>query len=161
MQKTWIRAVTTIMTVLIMCMIFLFSTEQAERSDATSGVFSRWILRITRPDFDRLPEEEQIVLYNEVQTVVRKTAHFTEFMMLGCSMAMCLESWFGGRNGKIRFLAIPGGAAYAMLDEWHQTLVDGRAGQWRDVGLDTAGVICGVLIAGWIIRRVKSRIKQE
>ena len=40
-------------------------------------------------------------------------------------------------------------AAYAVTDELHQTLVDGRIGTWHDVLIDTAGA----LAAAWLIRR--------
>ena len=127
MQKTWIRIVTTALTLTMMGLIFFFSTEGAVESDATSGILSRSILKVIRPDFEQLPEEERINLYNQVQTVVRKTAHFTEFMLLGLFLRCCLESWFGPGVPALGPIALGGGAAYAALDEWHHTLVDGRA----------------------------------
>ena len=161
MQKTWIRILTTGMTLLMMGLIFFFSTEQAEQSDATSGIISRQILQVIQPDFDELPEEKQTQLYNQVQTVVRKTAHFTEFLLLGFFLRLCLESWFGSGHRYFCPAAFGGGAAYAMLDEWHQTLVDGRAGQWRDVVIDSAGVLTGVLAAWWLIGRMTKRKKTD
>ena len=160
MQKTWIRIVNTVLTLTMMGLIFFFSTEGAVESDATSGILSRSILKVIRPDFEQLPEEERINLYNQVQTVVRKTAHFTEFMLLGLFLRCCLESWFGPGVPALGPIALGGGAAYAALDEWHQTLVDGRAGQWRDVGIDSAGVLVGVLLAALLIRRVANRQKK-
>ncbi len=151
MQKTWIRILTTVMTVLVMTMIFFFSTEQAEKSDATSGFFSLWVLRVKHPGFDSLPEPERTELYNHVQTVIRKIAHFTEFMMLGFSSRLCLESWFGNRRKHLGSAAWLVSTAYAGLDEWHQTLVDGRSGQWTDVMIDSSGVLAGVLIASWML----------
>lgn len=160
-QKTWIRVLTTVITVSIMAMIFFFSTEQAEQSDATSGFFSLWVLRLTHPGFESLPEEERVELYNRMQTVIRKIAHFTEFALLGFSIRLCLESWFGGRRKCLGAAACIGGAAYAGLDEWHQTLVDGRSGQWADVGIDTSGVLTGVLIATWILNRYIRKKKTD
>ena len=89
MQKTWIRIVTTALTLTMMGLIFFFSTEGAVESDATSGILSRSILKVIRPDFEQLPEEERLDVYNRMQTVVRKTAHFTEFMLLGLFLRCC------------------------------------------------------------------------
>ena len=161
MQKVWIRILTTGLTLLMMGLIFFFSTEQAEQSDATSGIISRQILQVIQPDFNELPAEEQTQLYNQVQTVVRKVAHFTEFLLLGLFLRFCLESWFGAGHRHISLPAFSGGAAYAMLDEWHQTLVDGRAGQWRDVVIDSAGVLTGVLAAWWLIYRITKHKKAD
>ena len=36
----------------------------------------------------------------------------------------------------------------ASLDEYHQTFVDGRTGQIKDVLIDTAGGVCGILFYG-------------
>ncbi|MBR7173965.1 MAG: VanZ family protein, partial [Clostridia bacterium] len=43
------------------------------------------------------------------------------------------------------------------LDELHQLLVDGRSGQVRDVGIDSAGVLTGVLAAAGMIRLMANR----
>ena len=37
-QNPWVRAVTTILTVAVMVMIFCFSMEDAENSDKRSGI---------------------------------------------------------------------------------------------------------------------------
>ena len=35
-------------------------------------------------------------------------------------------------------------AIYAVSDEFHQLFVEGRAGRWMDVGIDTTGAIVGI-----------------
>ena len=42
--------------------------------------------------------------------------------------------------------AIPFGIGYAITDELHQTLVDGRVGTWRDVLIDSAGALTAALL---------------
>ena len=172
MQKTWVRIVSTMMTLGIMVMIFLFSTEPAEQSDATSGQIAAWVADCLRPEWRNYDPEEKQAYYNEVQHVVRKCAHFTEFALLGFSLRFCLESWlgqerkggehrdfsdFGGERlrgqgalrkikGLLSTTAWLGGTLYACLDEIHQKLVDGRSGQGTDVLIDSAGVLAGVLL---------------
>ncbi|MBR0386198.1 MAG: VanZ family protein, partial [Clostridia bacterium] len=64
--------------------------------------------------------------------------------------------WMGKRRGNFGF-AWAGGTFYAALDELHQLLVDGRSGQVRDVGIDSAGVLTGVLAAAGMIRLMANR----
>ena len=81
-------------------------------------------------------------------------------MLLGISLRLCLESWFGRR----RWL-IPGswgaGTCYAAFDELHQLLVDGRSGQWTDVLIDSAGVLCGVMLITGILALVRRKKEKE
>ena len=139
------------LTLLMMVLIFLFSTESADTSDRTSDVITRPLIRVTHPRFDEYPPEKKQEVYSQMQHVVRKCAHFTEYMALGLLMRLCLFSWLGRRKGG-NVLAWGIGTLYAGTDELHQLLVDGRAGQWQDVLLDSCGVLAGVLIAMVILK---------
>ena len=50
---------------------------------------------------------------------------------------------------------------YACSDEWHQTFVPGRAGQFRDVLLDTAGSLTGLLTWMWMSRGWQEQKEQR
>ena len=156
MQKNWVRALTTLTTLTMMALIFLFSTQSAEQSDATSGTFAGWAADLTHPGWREMPEEERLRLYNEAQHAVRKAAHFTEFLLLGISLRLCLESWLG-RRSFLWILSWGGGTLYAAMDEFHQLLVDGRSGQWTDALIDSAGVLCGTLLAAAAVRALRKR----
>ena len=156
-QRSWVRILTTLLTAAVMVMIFAFSTEDAEHSDRTSGLISKRVLSIFRPDYEQLEESRQKILYDDVQHAVRKCAHFTEYTMLGLMLRLCLESWFGHRVKKSRSLSLAGfcgGTLYACTDEFHQLLIEGRSGQWSDVFVDGSGVLLGVLIGMFLIRRI-------
>ncbi len=156
MRKTWVRAVTTLMTVGMMILIFAFSMEPATQSDATSGWIAERTADLVRPEWRTYPPVERKSFYDSVQHVIRKCAHFTEFALLGLSLRLCLESWMGKRAGLIP-LSWAGGTLYAGLDELHQLLVDGRSGQWTDVLIDSAGVYCGVLAATCALYLLRKR----
>ena len=159
-QRSWVRILTTLLTAAVMVMIFAFSTEDAEHSDRTSGLISRRVLSIIHPEYEQLEESRQKLLYDDMQHIVRKCAHFTEYMVLGLMLRLCLESWFGRTVRKSRSLTIAGfcgGTIYACTDEFHQLLIEGRSGQWSDVLVDGSGVLLGVLIAALLIRRINSR----
>ena len=145
-QRTWVQILTTVLTVAVMVFIFIFSTEDAESSDQTSGIISRQVIPFVYPDYEQKSPEERKICYDNVQHIVRKTAHFTEYMILGLLIRLCLESWFGRRK-RLLTASWAAGTIYAGTDELHQLLIDGRSGQWTDVLLDSGGVMTGVLIA--------------
>lgn len=156
MQRTWVRILLTALTLAVMVLIFFFSTETAEESDETSGVFTQQMIEMLYPDFDSYSTEEQMTLYESLQYGIRKTAHFTEYAILGFLLRLCIESWFGKRGWLLQ-AAWLGGTLYAVTDELHQLTTDGRSGQWTDVLIDSSGVICGVLVAILILRIVHKR----
>lgn len=155
-----VRLILTALTLAMMVTIFLLSTEPAEKSDMTSGRISETVDRILYPDWETMPEENRESIYSVTQTVIRKCAHFTEYAVLGCLLLLTLRSWTGERE-KLRLIAWAGGTVYAMTDELHQLLVDGRSGQWQDVLLDSAGVLTGVLLAGAVLKRIPRRRNKE
>ena len=158
-QSNWVRGITTALTVGMMVLIFFFSTQTAERSDKTSGRVAQIVIDVLHPDFSSYGEEEQESIYNATQHIVRKAAHFSEYTALGLLALFCLESWRGKKkwNGGLGWAA---GTLYAMTDEIHQLLIDGRSGQWTDVLIDSSGVLTGVLLAWLILRRINPGEKE-
>jgi VanZ family protein len=77
-------------------------------------------------------------------TVLRKGAHLTEYLVLGALLLRALE------RDAAAFLA---GVAYAATDELHQHFVAGRHASPVDVGIDAVGVALGLL--AW--RRLAAR----
>ena len=156
MQKIWFRVMTTGMTLALMAMIFFFSTESAEKSDSTSGIISGRVADIIQPGWRKMEEEARLLFYNEVQFAVRKTAHFSEFFLLGASMLLCLESWISGEK-RNRLYSWMGGTIWALLDEIHQGTVAGRSSEITDIFLDSFGTASGVVITYLIMRAVVGR----
>jgi VanZ family protein len=75
--------------------------------------------------------------------VLRKIAHFCEYAVLGLLLLRAT-----GRET----VALAAGVLYAASDEVHQHFVAGRHAAFRDVAVDSAGVLFGVLAA----RRIRS-----
>ena len=139
---------------------YSFGTQTAEDSDKTSGTVSLKIVRVLHSDYDQMEEVKRKKLYDTVQHVVRKCAHFTEYMALGFMIRLCLESWFGHRMRQYRILALislGAGAGYACTDEAHQLLIDGRSGQWTDVLVDSSGVLIGVTLGTILIKSLNRK----
>ena len=160
LQGNRVRILLTVLTAAVMVLIFCFSMEPAEQSDETSGRLTRQVISMLYPEYDHYPETQRTELYDNIQTVVRKAAHFAEFALLGFLLRLCLESWFGKR----RWLGVAGWAAgtvYAGTDEIHQIQVAGRTAQWTDVLLDSAGVLTGVLLAVLAVYLIRNRYSRK
>jgi VanZ family protein len=69
-------------------------------------------------------------------TILRKGAHATEYAVLGFLLARAI-----GRAAP----ALALGVLYATSDELHQAFVRGRHASPRDVAIDTAGLLLGLL----------------
>lgn len=112
------------------------STEQSDSAyDLFSWLFSR--LTLLFPGFS-----------------IRKLAHFTEFALLGGELFL-LGGFF--RAPYMPLGALPLSFLVACTDEFLiQRRVPGRSGEWRDVLIDTAGAIAGmILVFLWILIKEK------
>ena len=79
--------------------------------------------------------------------IIRKMAHLTEYFILGVLLHRALRGDDRGWKLKWAFWAIVIAAAYASLDEFHQSFVPGRGPAVADVLLDTAGGVAAQLVA--------------
>lgn len=75
--------------------------------------------------------------------VLRKLGHAAEYTVLGALLVRALE------REVVAFLA---GVGYALTDELHQHFVPGRQAAVRDIAIDTAGVVLGVLVTRRVLR---------
>jgi VanZ family protein len=66
---------------------------------------------------------------------LRKVAHAAEYAVLGALLARAVSD----------LAALWLGIAYAVSDELHQAFVPGRAASLFDVGVDSVGVLVGIL----------------
>lgn len=87
--------------------------------------------------------------------IVRKMAHLTEYMIL-CLLIYNVLSDYINIEKNIFIYSIIGVFLYACSDELHQTFVQGRAGRFIDVLIDTTGGIIGVFVV-MIYHKLKSK----
>ena len=82
--------------------------------------------------------------------LIRKLAHFTEFACLGA-----LFAWLFGMLAKSFSVALPCGFLVACIDEIIQRFVPNRGPAFKDVLIDTSGVLVGIglLVLGYTIRK--------
>ncbi len=157
-----VRMITTLLTIAVMVMIFFFSTEDADQSNETSGWVTDVVLSVIAPNWAQRPVSEQEQLFQTAQTVIRKCAHFSEYMLLGLTLRFCLESWLiTDKRRRKNLMAISGAVVYACTDEFHQLLVDGRSGQILDVVIDSGGAVLGTVLAGFILYMIEKRNSKQ
>lgn len=89
---------------------------------------------------------------NTVNFLVRKCAHFTEYLILGLLCLNMIKS-FGLKS----FLAIIICILYAISDELHQLFVIGRSCELRDVFIDSLGSVSGIIIYNLIEKRKNAK----
>ena len=141
-----------ILTLLWIMLIFSFSLQSGDTSSQISSGFGQWLIQTIMPFAKDFLEEN----WGMVHLIIRKGAHFTEFLVLGVLMRFTLHQY------AYRIRASLGGTAWLMStliassDETIQLFVGGRAGCVQDVLLDASGALVGVMIIGlWINRRKK------
>ena len=88
-------------------------------------------------------EKKQVV--KQLNNPLRKVAHASEYFVLVLLLINALLC--SGVNGrKVLILSLVLCFAYSCFDEYHQTFVVGRTGQFSDCLIDTAGGMVGCLI---------------
>lgn len=91
-------------------------------------------------------------------TIIRKGAHFTEYLILNLLYFNMLRLYISNKKALIYSIILS--FIYASTDEFHQTFVEGRAGRFTDVLIDTSGAFTGSIIV-FIIMKIKERKKAK
>lgn len=62
-------------------------------------------------------------------------------------------------GGTIQYLkAFGAGVIFSLFTEVVQIFIEGRTFDWSDMIADAFGLLAGLTIGGWIIRRIKARL---
>lgn len=131
-----------------MILIFVMSNQPASVSDSQSGfvIYAFNLLGISLDSF-----------FGELANfAVRKTAHFTEYMILFFFSYNVIRIYVEKKTAYMVGLLIVIG--YACTDEIHQLFITGRAGKLKDVLIDTSGGLFGLIII-FINNYIKSKSK--
>jgi len=117
---------------------------------STSWFASENTGRIIEPAFQWLLPHASPETIELLHAIVRKCGHFFEYFVFSLLVLRSLRGGHSGQPLKSALLTIAIVAAYASIDEFHQSFVPGRTAAVSDVLLDTAGgTIAQVLVAVW------------
>lgn len=136
-----------------------FSTQNAEQSSGLSIQVSYAVVESYNSLSGAQMTSEQISAEAaRLELPVRKLAHMTEYAVLAVLFLLAFLAF-----GKRRFLfpaAVGCCFCYALTDEFHQMFVEGRAGRFTDVLIDTAGAAIAMAVL-FGLTRLFSFIKQK
>ena len=130
---------------LIFQMIFIFAMSSFG-SDSSNAQSSQ-IIQVLHQVFSNLSSRTSGLDASVLTFIVRKTAHFTEYAILGILFYLLYRQILPQKNGlRLVVLAILSSFLYACTDEIHQLFVPGRSGQFTDVLVDTLGASFGCTV---------------
>lgn len=139
-----VKMLSFVPTTLILFLIFGFSAQDGESSGSLSFQISLFLVNLVSPLLPAAMSEEILLERAElIHYFVRKAAHMTEYFLLALSLQLPLSTWLSKHLvPKLRILT--GFAAtvlFAALDEFHQSFVPGRSGNFTDVCIDSTGAL--------------------
>lgn len=134
------------LTILWMMVIFMLSSQNSDTSSSTSGRILALISQIIHYDLLTSP------FVNMCQFIVRKCAHMFAYFLLGI---LWYRVFVLIKNHPYRWSALCT-VLYACSDEFHQLFVPGRAGQIRDVCIDSMGMLIG-FIGIYFVKRIRGK----
>lgn len=154
MIRTFFRALlkpfSFVPALLMMYLIFSFSAQDGISSGNLSYQVSEIIIESANEAFELHWSGSEIQYYIErIHYPVRKAAHVTEYFLLAVSLSFPLYV-YGVRGFMLPVLAGGICIGFAALDEYHQSFVAGRGPSKKDVGIDSIGVLAGVLIVQFV-----------
>ncbi|WP_455537628.1 VanZ family protein [Terrisporobacter sp.] len=153
------KCILTVLLILGMLFIFSMSSQNGQKSSNTSKQTIRVVLSLV-PGFEKQSEDMKEKTVEKLQFITRKSAHFTAYMILGILTTLLILQFENiQKKPQWAFLIC---VLYAASDEFHQLFVPGRAGQLRDVLIDSSGSILGiviVLLCVKFLQRKKYKIK--
>lgn len=154
-KKNGKRAV-RVLALLWMLVIFVFSSQPADESTRTSLFIGEMIESVCVPGFVDLSPEERRLMVENIDFAVRKTAHATEYAVLGILLGLSMGEFGEETFYQRQYRAYLAGTVYAVTDEIHQLFVPGRAGLITDVMIDSAGVLAGILFL-FVFKKITER----
>ena len=122
-------------TLLVLNLLFIWGNSMLPAS--VSSAFSEWVKDLLSTIFPGAVSEEQ------GHGLLRKIAHFSEFCALGL-----LLRWLWGMlvSRRAAMLSVACGLLAACIDESIQFFSPGRNPSLTDVGIDTFGVLLGIVL---------------
>ncbi len=92
--------------------------------------------------------------------IIRKCGHLTEYFILSMLILRGIRAGEKGMHLRWALVTVLVIAAYAALDEYHQSFVPGRTAAVGDVLIDTSGGIAAQLVASLFVLLGKAREKR-
>ena len=140
------KIISTILLIIWMVVIFMFSNQDAKASKNISDTVARsTITTVGKVTGKKYTEKDKKNFIYDSRFIIRKTAHFTLYFILGIFVYFTFKSY--GIKSRIFIYSILFCFIYAISDEIHQLFSNGRSFKILDICIDTtAGSISNYLI---------------
>lgn len=134
-----------------MLVIFNFSNQTGSSS---SGLSSKVVITIAEIINKDLTQSEKDELVEKYGYIVRKTAHFGAYFILG-TLTIILFIDLKGTTKLSFIISTLICTIYAATDEIHQLFIPGRCGSIIDVLIDSCGSLTAIIIIFMITSLIK------
>lgn len=142
----WVwRVVSVLLVAFVMWQIFSFSHQKASVSSEQSGGVTESIMGAVSDTFDELPQKDKETVIDQLQHLIRKSAHFIIYFALGFLSCNMFYS-FKMRMIKSGIIGLILSVGYAISDEIHQHFIPGRGCTFSDMALDSAAALAGIIV---------------
>lgn len=141
-----------------MIVIFWLSNDSGEASNHKSDFIAHTIYEIIyKISGNSMTDAELESMSSNLSFAIRKTAHFTEYLILGLLMFSVFKDYFP-ISQKLLFILITLCFIYACTDEFHQLFIAERSGQFTDVLIDSIGSAIGIISYYYFNKRKQHKV---
>lgn len=159
MKRTLFRITMLILLGLTFIAIFNFSNQDGQASSGLSKKVARKIVDVF-PYTKNLSEKTKNKIVEKSQPIIRKGAHLSIYTLVGILIMSFISTY--KTHLKYKFLiSILVGLIYASSDEIHQSFIPGRTASVIDVGIDTTGVLLGIILVLIVISVYKALTEKK
>lgn len=149
-KKKLINIFNILLVVISMLTIFLFSSENSNKSSETSKkVVKEVVTLVTKEVNDPIKLEKKV---DDNILIIRKCAHLIEYFILGFLLINVFKD-YKNISKKTLIICILLTCLYACTDEFHQLHVVGRTAKYLDILIDTFGSFLGIMTYYLIYKR--------
>lgn len=147
------KIIYTILLILWMIIIFLFSNQNSTTSQSTSDKVASGIVdTVQTVTKQEITKEKKDSFIDNTRVLIRKSAHFMLYFVLGILAYLTLSSYSVPKTVLISIIFC---FIYACSDEVHQMFLNGRTGKITDVCIDTIGSSLAIGISYYIKKYFK------
>ena len=145
-KRQGIYVISFLPAILMMCVIFFFSAQDAQNSGNMSKGMSVGIVKtVSRLSGKKISKQNTLQFADWIEKPLRKVAHMTEYFILALLWVLPF-SLHGYSEKKLACCILIICVLTAAGDELHQYFVSGRNASVIDVGIDSVGVGIALLL---------------
>lgn len=155
-KKVTIIVLSWLCVLACMIIIFSFSSQTGSKTvDTSEDMITDIISTVVKEN------DDQSTLIAKIHAPIRKIAHFGIYMLLGFCFSNAFRVTLNKKLYVSYLISFPASVLYAISDELHQSMVDGRIGSVTDVLIDSAGAAVGIMLYALIYFIYFSLIKKQ